>query len=143
MRVEELTDYIVRHYFSEARKFRQYGLLFLGAPGIGKSESVERAGRVIASKLEREFIKVVVRWSPKHREFIINTTGEHRIDDVLSDPDRFFVFTDFRLSTTEPTDITGIPSRRRGITFFDPLLWSTLHSASPGILFLDELTWVH
>jgi len=142
MKISELKNYIVKHYFSERRKERRYGLLILGAPGVGKSTVVEEAGRDIAKRLELEFLKVVVRWSPRLRKFVINSSGELEIDDVLANANKYFVFTDFRLSTIEPSDLSGIPRSRDGITYYDPLLWAVLHSASPGILFLDEITWI-
>ncbi|MEM2613248.1 MAG: hypothetical protein QXO15_03355 [Nitrososphaerota archaeon] len=142
MRISELTKYIVKHYFSENRKERRYGLLILGPPGVGKSMCVEEAGREIARHLNREFIKVVVRWSPRLRKFVINTEGEREIESVLAEENKYFIFTDFRLSTVEPSDLSGVPRSRDGITYYDPLLWAVLHSANPGILFLDELTWI-
>lgn len=141
MRVSELTEYIVRHYFSNRRE-RRYGLLILGPPGIGKSMCVEEAGRRIAKRLNREFLKVVVRWSPRLGKFVLNTEGEREVESVLREEGRYFVFTDFRLSTVEPSDLSGVPRSRDGITYYDPLLWAVMHSANPGILFLDELTWV-
>lgn len=143
MRIGQLKDYIVKHYFSSRRSERRYGLLILGPPGVGKSMSVEEAGREIAQKLGKTFLKVVVRWSPRLRKFVINTTGEHEIEQVLAEADKYFAFTDFRLSTVEPSDLSGIPRSHNNITFYDPLLWAVLHSATHGILFLDELTWIH
>jgi MoxR-like ATPase len=149
MRIGQLKAYIVKHYFSPRRSERRYGILVLGAPGVGKSMSIEEAGREIASKLQRQFLKVVVRWSSTKRKFVINTEGEQEIEEVLTNADKFFTFTDFRLSTVEPSDLSGIPRSKEGITFYDPLLWAVLHSTCPGILFLDErligtvclLTW--
>ncbi|MEM4811182.1 MAG: hypothetical protein QXS92_04645, partial [Thermofilum sp.] len=137
MRVSELTEYIVRHYFSNRRE-RRYGLLILGPPGIGKSMCVEEAGRRIAKRLNREFLKVVVRWSPRLGKFVLNTEGEREVESVLREEGRYFVFTDFRLSTVEPSDLSGVPRSRDGITYYDPLLWAVLHSANPGILFLRK-----
>jgi MoxR-like ATPase len=142
MRIGQLKNYIIKHYFSERRKERRYGLLVLGAPGVGKSTSVEEAAREIAKRLGRTFIKVMVRWSPVKHGFVVNSEGEHGVEEMLSNPDKFFALTDFRLSTIEPSDLTGIPRSREGITFYDPLLWAVIHSTTPGILFLDELTWV-
>jgi len=138
MRIGQLKNYIIKHYFSERRKERRYGLLVLGAPGVGKSTSVEEAAREIAKRLGRTFIKVMVRWSPVKHGFVVNSEGEHGVEEMLSNPDKFFALTDFRLSTIEPSDLTGIPRSREGITFYDPLLWAVIHSTTPGILFLDE-----
>jgi len=142
MRIGQLKSYIVKHYFSPRRSERRYGILVLGAPGVGKSMSIDEGGREIANKLQRQFLKVVVRWSPTLRKFVINTEGEHEIETGLSNPSGYFVFTDFRLSTVEPSDLSGIPRSKEGITYYDPLLWAVLHSVCPGILFLDEITWI-
>ncbi len=135
-----MSKHIKRHYFREGRQERGYGLLFLGAPGVGKSLNVDDAARAIAKQLGREFTKVVVRWSSEKKGFVIN--GGKGLEEVLADVGKYFIFTDFRLSTIEPSDLSGIPRSREGITYYDPLLWAVLHSAAPGILFLDELTWI-
>jgi hypothetical protein len=134
MRIGELASYIVKHYFSPRRSERRYGILVLGAPGVGKSMSIEEAGREIASKLQRQFLKVVVRWSAAKRKFVINTEGEHEIEEVLTNADKFFTFTDFRLSTVEPSDLSGIPRSKEGITYYDPLLkrWVSSHRCRMG-----------
>jgi hypothetical protein len=104
--------------------------------------AVEEASSTIAKRLGLELIRVLVRWSPKHRKFIINTEGEHEIEEVLTNAEKYFVYTRFLLSTVEPSDLSGIPRSREGITYYDPLLWAALHSCSPGLLFLDEITWI-
>jgi len=142
LKIGQLKAYIRRHYFSERRTERRYGLLFLGAPGVGKSMVVEESARDIAKQLDKTFIKVVVRWSSALKKFVINREGEHEIEKVLADSDQYFIFTDFRLSTVEPSDLSGPLRSREGIAYYDPLLWAVLHSASPGILFLDEITWI-
>jgi hypothetical protein len=109
---------------------------------VGKSTAIEEAGREIAKQLGKTFIKVVVRWSSKLGKFVINKEGEWEIEKVLADAESFFVFTDFRLSTCEPSDLSGPLRSREGIAYYDPLLWAVLHSANPGILLLDEITWI-
>lgn len=142
MRIGELSGYIERHYFSPRREERRYGLLVLGAPGVGKTMGIEEGARRIAEKLKLIFTKVTVRWSPKLRKFVIDTTGEHEIEKVLTEADKHFVYTRFLLSTIEPSDLSGIPRSHEGITFYDPLLWAVIHSAAKGIVFLDEITWI-
>jgi hypothetical protein len=120
MRIGQLQSYIVKHYFSPRRSERRYGLLVLGAPGVGKSVTIDGAGHEIATKLQRELLKVVVRWSSTLKKFVINTEGEHEIEEVLANSNKYFVFTDFRLSTVEPSDLSGIPRSKEGITYYDP-----------------------
>jgi len=102
-----MSRHIIQHYFSQRRSERRYGLLYLGPPGVGKSMSVEEAAREIARRLNRQLIKVVVGWSPRLRKFVINSEGEREIEAVLNDADSFFILTDFRLSTVEPSDLSG------------------------------------
>lgn len=142
MRIGQLQSYITRHYFSKRRDERRYGLLVLGPPGTGKSMNVEEAAHAIAKRLKLQFLKVVVRWSSSLKKFVIDTTGEHEVEKVLEEAEKYFVFTRFLLSTIEPSDTSGIPRSYKGITYYDPLLWAVLHSASKGIVFLDELTWI-
>jgi len=120
MRIGQMAPYIVKHYFSRRREERNYGLLFLGAPGVGKSTAVEEAASAIAKRLGLELIKVLVKWSPKHKKFVINTECTHEIEEVLANAERYFIYSRFILSTVEPTDLSGIPRSREGITYYDP-----------------------
>jgi DNA polymerase III delta prime subunit len=136
VKVEVLFHYLVKHYFSN-RSGRNYGLLLLGPPGVGKSTVVYDAAEYIASKVGKQFIKFVIRWDPGKKKFVVNGDS---VEDVLAEPSKYFVLTDFRLSTVEPSDLTGIPRSHDGITFYEPLVWAVLHSSAPGIIFLDERT---
>lgn len=141
MRINQVEGYIIRHFFSENREERKYGLLFLGPPGIGKSYSVEAAAMKIAQKLNRTFVRILLRWQPG-KGFVVNMHGKWAIEDILNNPEQFFPYSDFRLSTIEPSDLTGIPREHNGMTRYFPLEWAAVHSASPGIIFLDEITWI-
>lgn len=140
MRVSEVEEYIVRVFFAPRRGEKRYGLLFLGPPGVGKSSVVFSAAARIAEKLGKELLRLSVRWSPERRTFVVG--GKYSVEEVLKYSDRFFVVTDFRLSSVEPSDLSGVMRSRDGIAFYDPLFWAVVHSANPGILFLDEITWI-
>lgn len=136
MKIKELKQYLVKSYFSPMRKDRNYGLLVLGPPGVGKSMNIQEAAALIAEKLGKKFLRVVIRWNPIKRQFMMNS--EIPVDEALGSEGKFFIFSDFRLSTCEPSDLSGPLRSRDGIAYYDPLLWAVLHSANPGILFLDE-----
>jgi len=137
MRTSGLVKYIVRHYLSN-REYRNYGLLLVGPPGIGKSTAVKEAAEILARELDKIFVEIKIRWSPRLKKFVISNHDELPIDAILKEPERFFCFTDMRLSIAEPSDLEGIPRSRGGMTFFEPLAWAVVHSVAEGILFLDE-----
>lgn len=137
MRISEIPEYVEKVYFSK-RNGRSYGLLFLGPPGIGKSTAIEQAGRNIARKLGKDFVKVTLTWNTEKKNFTVEGVDLEK----LLGSNNYFVFTDFRLTSIEPSDLTGIPRSRNGITFYDPMLWAVIHSSNEGIIFLDELTWI-
>jgi len=125
MKVSNLKSYITRLY--EAGKGNGRVTLFLlGGSGIGKSYSVMAAAREIAAKLKKEFV----------------VYNDDIASNILSNPERYFVYTDFRLTECEPTDIIGIPEKLPtvGATRFSPMLWARVMSQTAGILMLDELT---
>ncbi|MEM2660935.1 MAG: hypothetical protein QXS74_06410 [Nitrososphaeria archaeon] len=136
MKIGEIGDYIEKIYFSK-RNGRSYGLLFLGPPGIGKSTVIEETAKRIAERLGKQFVKVAMQW--ENGTFKIQGI---ELDKLLNNSNDYFVFTDFRLTTIEPSDLTGIPRSRNGITFYDPMVWAVIHSACEGIIFLDEITWI-
>ncbi|NPA69523.1 MAG: ATP-binding protein [Crenarchaeota archaeon] len=99
--------------------------ILIGPPGIGKSESVMELGRELAEKLNKEFI----------------VYDDKLFDKIMSEPDRYFVYIDIRLSLHDPGELTGIPREAgRNAIMFKPLTWGLVLSEAAGILFLDELT---
>ena len=91
MKVPKIPAYITRMYsVSKVNKGRQ-SLLLLGKPGIGKSFACDQAARMIAASLKKEFIQY----------------DDDVAEMILSDPEKYFVFLDLRLTECEPSDLIG------------------------------------
>jgi len=119
---EEVVDFLVSYYFSRP----DAPVFLVGRHGIGKSRSVYDATRKIAKMMGREFIDY----------------DDTVADKILENPDKYFVFVDFRLTETEPADLIGIPRPENGHVVYKPLKWAVVLSKVPGILFLDELNMI-
>jgi DNA polymerase III delta prime subunit len=130
MNISQLAPYVVKHYFSPRRDERKYGLLVLGPPGCGKSTAILEGAKAIAKEMNREFLKIVVRWSPAKQKFVIDSADGDSIEQILKKPDKYFFLTDFRLSAIEPSDLTGIPRSFQNMTFYEPQRTQTLFPAS-------------
>ena len=100
-------------------------VVLLGAPGIGKSETVKRAAKKIANKLGKEFVEYDDKIAEK----------------ILKEPEKYFVFNDLRLTEVEPSDLIGIP-RNADTEYvrYKPLMWAEVMNKCAGVLFLDEIT---
>jgi len=133
MRTPQLKKEIINLYFSP-REGRQYGLLVLGPIGCGKSTAINEAAEEIAKREKKEIFRTIMT----SKQLIT----EKKIDEFFKEPERYFPVTEFMLSTSEPSDLTGYPRDIGGMTYYSPLYWAAIHAAAPGMLFLDELTWV-
>jgi len=112
-------------YFSRIRpNGMKPAVLLIGPPGIGKSTVVYEVARDIAQALKRKFIRY----------------EEDKAEEILQNPDRYFVFVDLRLTEVEPSDLLGVPRDIGSWITYKPLRWVACLSKCPGILFLDELT---
>ena len=107
-------------------------VLFIGPPGVGKSETVRRVSERIASKYGLIFIDYTG----------VTSISYDIVERIHSEPWNYFVFVDLRLSSVEPSDLMGIPdvTSNRHYTTYKPFLWSETLSIAPGLLFLDEFT---
>jgi DNA polymerase III delta prime subunit len=99
-------------------------LLLLGPPGIGKSTVVFETAKRLAKELEKEFIDY----------------DDSLAKEILRDPKRYFLYVDFNLNDTEPSDLTGIPKEDELGISYRPFLWAICLAKASGILFLDEIT---
>lgn len=124
MKVGEVKTFLKNLWELEKDSQEKTSVLLLGAPGVGKSTAVEEAAREYAEKSGREFVKYT----------------DDVAQQVLSEPDRYFVFVDIRLTEIEAADLSGIPRDVDGAVTYKPLLWARVLSKVPGVLFLDELT---
>lgn len=104
-----------------------------GPPGVGKTDAVKNASRIIAEKLRRKLVECT---------HISPTVFR----DILSRPYDYFIFCDIKLERYEYSDLIGLPYFREaaGIHYTDwyPPKWvATLGlDGVAGILFFDELT---
>lgn len=120
----EVKKFLMEFYFSGG--ISSTSVFLVGRPGIGKSQTVRDAGEEIAKKLGKEFIEYT----------------DSVADEILENPEKYFVFVDFRLTETEPSDLIGIPRPENGHVVYKPLKWAVVLSKASGILFLDELNMV-
>ena len=122
MRVGKLKNKLLELYESDP----QTAVLLLGAPGIGKSETVREVAQEIARREGKEFIEY----------------SDDVANEILRNPEKYFLLVDFRLSEVEPADLIGIPRVQeidnKPYVQYVPLLWARCLQASSGILFLDE-----
>jgi len=124
MNVSKLEDYLLRLYKAGAINHSRQAVLLLGPPGIGKSMTCWSLAKRIAKSLNKEFIDY----------------NDDEAPNILAEPERYFVFVDFRLTECEPSDLLGIPRDVDGSSRYLPLLWARCLSKSAGLLLLDELT---
>lgn len=122
LEAKEVVQYLKEMYFLKVRQ----AILLVGDRGIGKSQSVRDASEIIAKELGREFIDY----------------DDSLADKILENPDKYFVFVDFRMTEAEPSDLIGIPRPENGHVVYKPLKWAVVLSKVPGVLFLDEINMV-
>jgi DNA polymerase III delta prime subunit len=104
-------------------------VLLLGKPGVGKTVGVSLLARRLAEKTGREFVNLKKEW--------------WRYEEVMQDPSKYFVFLDFAVTHTEPTDLSGFPrTDGKDYVTYMPLEYVKVFSnpSAAGILFLDEIT---
>ena len=118
--VEEAKRIIEKLYEEGHRE----SILLLGPAGTGKSVMVRELAEGLAEKLNREFIDY----------------SDDILDQILSNPSKYFVYCDIRLTEVEPADLIGIPREHNGYVTYRPLGWGRALNACPGVLFLDEIT---
>ena len=87
--------------------------MVLGAPGIGKSDTPRKIGKIIASELKMEFV-----------------------EDKIEETNKYNLL-DLRLAQLEPSDLRGLPFPEQQ-KYVRWLLPTFLPRAGQGIIFLDE-----
>lgn len=112
-------------YFAQEK----VSVILLGPPGIGKTLAVADVAGKIAETLGRE----LVDWAG---------AGEQKRKEVMSQPEKYFVYVAFAATHLEPTDLSGIPRAEEDYFRYnlpDYLKVLTLPNIA-GVLFLDEIT---
>ena len=99
----------------------------IGPPGIGKSTVVREWAEMKAKQLGREFVD-------------FDTLTPQDVEEILKEPDKYYIFADKRLTGLDPVDLSGVPRPVNGSKYvmFLPLALANLLSKCAGILFLDE-----
>ena len=124
MKISQLEKYLFEIYKSyHHEQLPPSTVLLIGPPGIGKSVATKELAIHIARVLQKEFIDYNDNFAPM----------------LLANPDKYFVYVDFRLTEVEPSDLLGIPERVNGAVRFAPLLWAEVLEKCEGVLMLDEL----
>ena len=91
MNVTGISEKIVKLYQGMVESETGLAPLFLGAPGIGKSECVRDAAKKLAKKLGKIYIEYT----------------DQNAEEILKDPDKYFLLVDKRLTECEPSDLGG------------------------------------
>lgn len=120
---ESYPDMLKIHYSTKTP------LYVYGAPGIGKSAIPREVFEGVAKSKNREFIE----W---------NDMSEQDKDDAMLNPEKYFIFTDFRLGQCDTTDLRGIPNMTKSeVLEYMPLAWVKYYSSegADGVIFFDEL----
>lgn len=144
---------LLKHLFKKARELGIHNVripmaLFFGDVGIGKSEQVHLAANLCARIEGKIFVDLVD--IEKNIKSGNSSSTSNLLNDILKNPDKYFLFLDLRLSTIEPYDLQGIIREReieidsfsKRVSEYIPFLWTYLFTQCEGILFLDEITHV-
>jgi len=119
MKLEKMISLVTKVYFTS-----RVSMIFLGAPGIGKSTVIREASMKIADLLGKTWIE--------YDDDVAST--------ILANPDNYFVFNDLRLTEVDPSDLIGVPRTDSDYVSYKPLLWARVLNKCAGLLLLDEYT---
>jgi hypothetical protein len=104
-------------------------VLLIGKPGVGKTVGVSLLARRLAEKTGREFVNLKKEW--------------WRYEEVMQNPEKYFILLDFAVTHVEPTDLSGFPrTDGKDYVTYMPLEYVKVfsHPSAAGVLFLDEIT---
>ena len=122
LRTPEIKSLIIKMYEKLPKPISS--ILLLGRAGIGKSEIVYQLAESLANKLNKKLVMY----------------DDLTANEILQNPDQYFVVLDLRLSECEPSDFIGIPYRRDSYVEYAPLKYAYVFRKVSGIIFLDEIT---
>jgi hypothetical protein len=109
------------HYFKNGRS-----LLVLGRTGTGKSFSVKNTGKRIAKEMNKEFVE----WNEITRE---------KRNELIRNPDRYYLFVDMRLTQMAPEDLKGLPNVNEEQVEWKPNAWAVALSKCAGMITFEEI----
>jgi len=104
-------------------------LYLWGTTGIGKSQTVEKVSIENAKELGRKFV-------------VWHKLSKSEKQEVLDNPEPYYVLIDKRLSQMDPSDLRGLPSLNGQETVeWKPPMWlkTISNPKARGVLFLDEI----
>ncbi len=109
---------------------KTHSVIFLGKPGIGKTEMVRKFAEIESKEEGRIFLDF-------HE--IVN------YDEIFENPEKYYIYLDLRMTEfSEPSEILGIPRIDTDKKYFtyEPPVWARILSLKniSGLIFLDELT---
>ncbi|HID18639.1 TPA: hypothetical protein EYP27_03760 [Candidatus Bathyarchaeota archaeon] len=128
VRLEEVPSLLDLYYrFRAELGYEPVTPHLVGAPGIGKSDIVREWAANMAERLGLKFADY-------------DELTPERVDSILGEADRYFIFADKRLTGLDPVDLSGVPRpiNNHAYVRFLPLDLATLLSRCAGVLFLDE-----
>jgi len=114
----EATTY---HYAKNKRT-----MIVLGRTGIGKSYAVKQTAKRLAKDEKKEFVE----WN--------NTTEKQRVE-ILSNPDKHYLFVDLRLTQMAPEDLKGLPTMDKDMVVWKPNAWAYFANKCSSTIFFDEI----
>jgi len=121
-------------------------ILWLGQPGIGKSEAIQQIARELADETNKEYVEIKFRY--KGGKLLNFASVYEKAIEILQDPDAYFTYMDIRLTEFDPVDLTGVPrdfeieigNLKAKLFDYQPFIWQLIASACAGVLNLDEIT---
>jgi len=102
MRIDKLEPLLYKLYNAGKVNRHRKSILILGPPGTGKSLTVYRLAQRIAKNLGKKFVDY----------------NDDLAQEILANPEEYFVYVDFLLNQCEPSDLIGIPRRGLGNFLF-------------------------
>jgi len=121
-------------------------VLWLGQPGIGKSEAIQQIAKELTDVLGKEYVEIKFRY--KGGKLLNFASVYEKAIEILQDPDAYFTYMDVRLTEFDPVDLTGVPrdfeieigNLKAKLFDYQPFIWQLIASACAGVLNLDEIT---